>query len=99
MTIRHQLEIALFPIAYFGIPIFFCYLPYFIACLECKRSKKQFDNAMKALDESKIFEKSAMAVLETRPLGLGEEPHGTITFEQALKNQTLATKSVLYLMA
>lgn len=93
----HFLEIGSVVITYFTIPIFLCYLPAIIACWKWKRAEREFQYQLKLLDESKFFER--YMICETRPLGLGEEPSGSISFEQALKNQTLATNSILCLMA
>ena len=58
---------------------------------------KKFHQELQALEDSGFFDKCRLVV--TKPLGLGPEPAGTISFADVMKNQEFAIKSTIALMS
>lgn len=81
-------------VLFFTFITFLIYLPAIYWYFKAKKSEKEFLYQLSLLDE--LFEQTR--IVETRPLGLGEEPENTISFAQAMQNQKFAMNSIMSIL-
>lgn len=76
--------------------VFINYLPAIYWGIRASISEKRLKKELKAIEEEGLFEECRIVI--TKPLGIGEEPVGKITFENAMQNQSFAVSSIMDLM-
>lgn len=75
---------------------FLIYSPAIYCHVMTSISEKRFKKELKAIEDERLFEKCRIVI--TRPLGVGIEPDGEISFAVAMRNQELAMKSIIDLI-
>lgn len=90
---RYLVEAAIIVLPFVVLALI-CYAPALYAMTRAKCSRKRFLQILEQLTPTMEW----CRIVETRQLGLGEEPDTSISFEQALMHLEVATASTMQLM-
>lgn len=83
-------------IAFFAIFVLVIYSPVIYQYIRVLISEKRFQRELQAIEDGGLFEESRIVI--TKPLGIGTEPDGEISFAEAMKNQEFAMNSIMRLI-
>ena len=83
-------------IAISALIVLIIYFPAIYQYIRMLISERRFQRELQAIEDGGLFEESRIVI--TKPLGLGTEPAGEISFAEAMKNQEFAMKSIMRLI-
>ena len=72
------------------------YSPAIIQYFRWKQSEKKFKKKLQLLEGSELY--NQCRIIFTKPLGIGTDPNGEVSFADAMKNQEFAMNSILGLI-
>lgn len=86
----------LFIMVFFAIIVLVIYSPAIYSHISALFYEKKFKRLLKEIEDEGFYEKNRIVI--TKPLGVGTEPAGKISFAEAMENQEFAMKSIMKLL-